>query len=80
MRADAHATHQAVITALDVLGRLGFTEVSIATVKDDGGAALNDTGAATTPIARRTRRASTGGCSATCARTAARSHSACWAA
>ena len=34
LRADAHATHQAVITAMDVLGRLGFGEVNIATVKD----------------------------------------------
>jgi biopolymer transport protein ExbD len=35
IRADAHATHQAVITAMDVLGRLGFVEVNIATVKDE---------------------------------------------
>ena len=35
LRADAHATHQAVITALDVLGRLGFAEVNIATVKEE---------------------------------------------
>jgi biopolymer transport protein ExbD len=35
LRADAHATHQAVITAMDVLGRLGFAEVNIATVKDE---------------------------------------------
>ena len=34
VRADARATHQSVITALDVLGRLGFSEVSIATVKE----------------------------------------------
>jgi len=34
IRADARATHQAVITAMDVLGRLGFGEVNIATVKD----------------------------------------------
>ena len=36
IRADARATHQAVITAMDVLGRLGFAEINIATVKDDG--------------------------------------------
>lgn len=36
IRADAHATHQAVITAMDVLGRLGFAKVSIATVRDEG--------------------------------------------
>lgn len=35
MRADARATHQSVITAMDVLGRLGFAEVNIATVKQD---------------------------------------------
>lgn len=34
IRADARATHQAVITAMDILGRLGFVEVNIATVKD----------------------------------------------
>jgi biopolymer transport protein ExbD len=34
IRADAKATHQAVITAMDVLGRLGFVEINIATVKD----------------------------------------------
>jgi biopolymer transport protein ExbD len=35
MRADAHASHQSVITAMDVLGRLGFSEVNIATVKEE---------------------------------------------
>jgi biopolymer transport protein ExbD len=35
LRADGHATHQAVITAMDVLGRLGFAEVNIATVKEE---------------------------------------------
>jgi biopolymer transport protein ExbD len=35
IRADANATHQAVITAMDVLGRLGFTEVNVATVRDE---------------------------------------------
>jgi biopolymer transport protein ExbD len=35
IRADGRATHQSVITAMDVLGRLGFAEMSIATVKDD---------------------------------------------
>ena len=29
------ATHQSVITAMDVLGRLGFAEVNIATVKEE---------------------------------------------
>lgn len=32
VRADAKATHQSVITALDVVGQLGFDEISIATV------------------------------------------------
>jgi biopolymer transport protein ExbD len=34
LRADARATHQSVITAMDVLGRLGFAEVNVATVKE----------------------------------------------
>jgi biopolymer transport protein ExbD len=33
LRADARTTHQSVITAMDVLGRLGFTELNIATVR-----------------------------------------------
>ncbi len=36
LRADARATHQAVVTAMDVLGRLGFTEINIATVDLQG--------------------------------------------
>lgn len=36
VRADARATHQAVITAMDVLGRLGFAEINVATVKEEG--------------------------------------------
>lgn len=32
IRADALATHQAVVTAMDVAGQLGFVEISIATV------------------------------------------------
>ena len=35
LRADARATHQSVITAMDVLGRLGFAEVNLATVKEE---------------------------------------------
>jgi biopolymer transport protein ExbD len=34
VRADARATHQAVVTAMDVVGKLGFTRVNIATVED----------------------------------------------
>ena len=34
IRADARATHQSVITAMDVLGRLGFADLNIATVKE----------------------------------------------
>ena len=37
IRADAQATHQAVVTAMDVAGRLGFVEVSIATVSPPDG-------------------------------------------
>lgn len=34
--ADAQATHQSVVTAMDVAGKLGFTDVSIATVSAPG--------------------------------------------
>ncbi|SRR5699024_8265337 len=33
LRADAASTHQSVVTAMDVLGQLGFTRLSIATTK-----------------------------------------------
>ena len=32
VRADARATHQSVVTAMDVAAKLGFTQVNIATV------------------------------------------------
>jgi len=32
IRADAQATHQVVVTAMDVAGQLGFVEINIATV------------------------------------------------
>jgi biopolymer transport protein ExbD len=32
VRADANASHQSVVTALDVIGKLGVTSVSIATI------------------------------------------------
>lgn len=34
IRADARATHQSVVTAMDVAARLGFTQVNIATVDE----------------------------------------------
>jgi biopolymer transport protein ExbD len=34
LRADGRATHQAVITAMDVLGRMGFAEINVATVDE----------------------------------------------
>lgn len=34
IRADARATHQAVVTAMDVAARMGFTQVNIATVSE----------------------------------------------
>jgi len=37
LRADARATHQSVVTAMDVLGRLGFRSISIATVNEQQG-------------------------------------------
>jgi len=36
IRADAQATHQAVVTAMDVVGQLGFVEINIATVTPPG--------------------------------------------
>lgn len=39
IRADARSTHQSVVTAMDVLGRLGFKAISIATVNDQSSAA-----------------------------------------
>lgn len=37
LRADARATHQSVVTAMDVLGRMGFTELNIATLPPPAG-------------------------------------------
>ena len=34
VRADARASHQSVVTAMDVAARLGFTQVNIATVSE----------------------------------------------
>ncbi|MGC4027672.1 MAG: biopolymer transporter ExbD [Steroidobacteraceae bacterium] len=33
LRADGRATHQAVVTAMDVLGRMGFAQLDVATVE-----------------------------------------------
>ncbi len=33
LRADARATHQSVVTAMDVLGRMGFAQLNIATIQ-----------------------------------------------
>ncbi len=37
IRADARATHQSVVTAMDVAGHLGFSQLDIATVHEDAG-------------------------------------------
>jgi biopolymer transport protein ExbD len=34
IRADARATHQSVVTAMDVAGRAGFRQINIATIHD----------------------------------------------
>lgn len=34
IRADARATHQSVVTAMDVIGRLGFSQINIATINE----------------------------------------------
>ena len=35
IRADGRSTHQAVVTAMDVAGHLGFSQLNIATVHED---------------------------------------------
>jgi biopolymer transport protein ExbD len=35
IRADARTTHQSVVTAMDVAGKLGFAQLNIATVHED---------------------------------------------
>lgn len=37
IRADARSTHQAVVTVMDVAGKLGFTNISIVTVNAEQG-------------------------------------------
>jgi biopolymer transport protein ExbD len=37
IRADARTTHQSVVTAMDVVGRLGFRAINIATVNNQSG-------------------------------------------
>ncbi len=37
IRADARATHQSVVTAMDVIGRLGFAQINIATINERAG-------------------------------------------
>jgi biopolymer transport protein ExbD len=34
VRADGRATHQSVVSAMDVLGKLGFVKINIATVEE----------------------------------------------
>jgi biopolymer transport protein ExbD len=36
IRADGRASHQSVVTAMDVLGRLGFTQMNVATIHESG--------------------------------------------
>ena len=70
VRADARATHQSVVTAMDVLGQLGFVRINIATVEDSA-AARNEHLHRAAPLPSERREASTGACSATRGRTAA---------
>jgi biopolymer transport protein ExbD len=39
IRADGRASHQSVVTAMDVLGHLGFTQMNVATLTESGAAA-----------------------------------------
>jgi biopolymer transport protein ExbD len=36
IRADGRASHQSVVTAMDVLARLGFTQMNVATLNETG--------------------------------------------
>ena len=36
LRADGRATHQAVVTAMDVLGKMGFAQLNFVTTSDSG--------------------------------------------
>src|ERR1035438_9700057 len=38
IRADGRASHQSVVTAMDVLGRRGFTQMNVATLNESGAA------------------------------------------
>jgi biopolymer transport protein ExbD len=38
LRADGRATHQAVVTAMDVLGQLGFAQLNFVTTNEAGAA------------------------------------------
>jgi biopolymer transport protein ExbD len=38
LRADGRATHQSVVTAMDVLGQLGFAQLNFVTTRDAGAA------------------------------------------
>ncbi len=37
INADAQASHQSVVTVMDVAGQLGFVQVSMSTIKPEGG-------------------------------------------
>ena len=36
LRADGRATHQSVVTAMDVLGQLGFAQLNFVTTRENG--------------------------------------------
>ena len=36
LRADGRATHQSVVTAMDILGQLGFVQLNFVTMRDSG--------------------------------------------
>jgi len=36
LRADGRATHQAVVTAMDVLGQMGFAQLDFVTTRENG--------------------------------------------
>ena len=53
VRADGRASHQAVVTAMDVIGRIGFREINIATVRDAAATAGAPAAAVRAPVSER---------------------------
>ena len=53
VRADGRATHQSVVSAMDVLGKLGFVRINIATVEESTSREMNTPSAAAPQMPRK---------------------------